>query len=101
VYSQAGFGATSYLENASTAYSYSGGYGIEPVLGDQLSFSGNTLNFRFLSSSLLAGDHLRVITAVPLPATLALVGLGALGVLVWRKRKPEAIASALSSPNLR
>jgi hypothetical protein len=86
VYSQPGFGATSYLGNASTAYSYGGLYGIEPILGDQLSFSGNTVNFRFLTSSLANGDHLRVITEVPLPATLTLLGLGGLGLLASRKK---------------
>lgn len=86
VYGQPGFGATSALGNASTAYSYGGLYGIETVLGDQLSFSGNTVNFRFLTSSLASGDHLRVITEVPLPATLALLGLGSFGLLVTRKK---------------
>ncbi len=86
VYNQPGFGATSFLGNTSTAYSYGGLYGIEPVLGDQLSFSGNTLNFRFLTSSLGSGDHLRVITEVPLPATLALLGLGSLGLFASRRK---------------
>jgi PEP-CTERM motif len=93
VYSQPGFGATSYLENGGTAYSYGGLYGIEPILGDQLSFSGNTLNFRFLTSSLIGGDHLRVITEVPLPTTLALLALGGLGVFSFRKKKTELQAS--------
>jgi hypothetical protein len=87
VYSQAGFGATSYLENGSTAYSYGNNYGIEPVLGDQLSFTGNTLNFRFLASGLLGGDHLRVITEVPVPATLVLLGLGGVAMAARRKKK--------------
>ncbi len=94
VYSQPGFGATGYLENSSTAYSYAGLYGIEPALGDQLSFSGNTVNFRFLTSPLASDDHLRVITEVPLPATLALLGLGSLGLLVTRKKIAAAQAKS-------
>jgi len=53
------------------------------MLPDELPASGVT----FATSSPMAGDDYRASFFVPEPATLALLGLGGLGVLLRRKRR--------------
>ena len=50
-----------------------------------LNIADNRISFRFRASS--PGDYIRVVTAVPEPATMALFGLGLVGIGFSRKRK--------------
>jgi hypothetical protein len=81
-----GFTNTSYLQGSPT-YTYGQIFGLETALADSFTISGNTLSFNMFSTSLLGGDNLRVITAVPAPASIALLGIGAVGLLAAARRK--------------
>jgi PEP-CTERM motif len=86
-----GFTNTSYLQG-SPGYTYGQIFGLETALpGDSFSVNGNTINFSMLASS-LGGDNLRVITAVPAPASIALLGLGAVGLMTARRKKAQSQA---------
>lgn len=58
---------------------------------DEITFSGNTLNYSFVSRA-DSGDFLRVITAVPEPATWAMLiaGFSLVGLSARRRRRTVA-----------
>jgi hypothetical protein len=65
-------------------YDYSNAaVGLEVADAAATSFAGNVLSLSWFASN--PGDHIRVLTAVPEPASIALL-LGGLGLVGWRNR---------------
>jgi PEP-CTERM motif len=86
-----GFLNTDYLHQAATTYGYNQFFGVETNAERSFTVSGNTLNFTlggYYSSAILRDmDNLRVLTEVPAPASIALLGLGGLGLFFMRRKK--------------
>ncbi len=63
-----------------------------PILGDNVSFSGNQVNFNLVAIS--PGDNFRVLTAVPEPSTwmMLLFGFGLAGYALRSRRKNIAVS---------
>jgi PEP-CTERM motif len=80
-----GFTNTSYLQGT-PSYTYGQVFGLETILADSFMENGNTINFTMVATSLTGSDNLRVITAVPTPSSIALLGLGAFGLVAARRK---------------
>jgi hypothetical protein len=84
---QAGLQATAGFNKAGLTYDYNPKLvGLETTDAKHTSWAGNTLTLKWNASN--PGDHIRVMTAVPEPASYALfaAGLLALGFMARRRR---------------
>lgn len=94
------FGTRADLQNSSsfqrTGYTYNYSVNVAPEAGDTTTFSGKTVNLNWGASD--PGDYVRVLTAVPEPATYAQMaaGLWLMGMVV-RRRQRAKVAQAASA----
>jgi hypothetical protein len=94
------FGTRADLQNSSsfqrTGYTYNYSVNVAPEAGDTTTFSGKTVNLNWAASD--PGDYVRVLTAVPEPATYAQMaaGLWLMGMVV-RRRQRAKVAQAASA----
>jgi PEP-CTERM motif len=78
--------ATNGFQKAGVAYTYAANaVGLEAGDKSNTSFAGDTLTLRWGASS--PGDHIRVMTAVPEPATYALLFLGLVAIGLFATRR--------------
>lgn len=92
------FGTRADLVNTSafqrTGYTYSYSTSVAPETGDTTTFSGRTLTLNWNASD--PGDYVRILTAVPEPATYAQMaaGLWVMGMVARRRQRAKAAKTA-------